>query len=396
MATILFLIYQTRSDQLRTSSYNKSMRKTLVIIAVVLALVLIAVFVFRDRMPQFFFQPTESSVITGERTGWSDVEIVASNLHTPWSVVVLPSGDLLVTERSGTLKRVGSDGRTYPVSGVVETSEGGLLGVALHPDFSKNTRLYLYLTTMKNGMLMNQVEEYQLRDDTLTKQRTILANIPAASNHNGGGIAFGPDDKLYITTGDAAQRKLAQDTSSLAGKILRMNADGTTPEDNPYGNLVWSYGHRNPQGIAWDSEERLWSVEHGPSGEWKGGGKDELNLIEKGANYGWPTIAGDESRRGMRSPIIHSGDNETWAPSGIAYLDGSLFFAGLRGETLYQAKINDSSSVTLTSHFSGEYGRLRAVAAKDGALYFTSSNRDGRGMPQSDDDKIYRLRIVND
>lgn len=371
------------------------MKKVLIITAMVLIAVLGVGLLFKDHIIRLAFQPTESTVPAGKETDWSRVETVASYLDTPWSLAFLPNNDLLITERSGTMQRVGQNRDTYRISGVQETSEGGLLGVVLHPDFEKNGYLYLYLTTTDGGRLTNQIDRYKFADDKLSDRRIILAGIPAASNHNGGGIAFGPDGKLYVTTGDAARRTLAQDTESLAGKILRMNDDGSTPDGNPFGNLIWSYGHRNPQGITWDDQGRMWSVEHGPSGEWKGHGKDELNFIEKGANYGWPVIAGSETQQGMRAPVKHSGDNEVWAPSGIAFIEGSLFFAGLRGETLYQAMINSPSNVTLTSHYVAEFGRLRAVAAKGNDLYFTTSNQDGRGEPRPNDDKVLRVRVTS-
>jgi glucose/arabinose dehydrogenase len=369
------------------------MKKGLIVGVIIIVAILVAGYVFRDRLIALFFRPTESSIPAGSQSERSDVTTIADNLYTPWSMAFLPDGDMLVTERSGTIKRIGDNGQTYTVGNVQETREGGLLGIALHPDFAGNNYIYVYFTTDGSGTLTNRIDRYTLANDVLTNRQTILADIPAASNHNGGSIAFGPDDKLYVTTGDAAQRDLAQDTDSLAGKILRLNDDGTVPSDNPFNNLTWSYGHRNPQGIAWDSQDRLWSVEHGPSGEWKGRGKDELNLIEKGANYGWPIIAGDEQAGGMRRPVAQSGDNETWAPAGIAYLDGSLYFAGLRGETLYEAKINSASDVTLRSYFTQEYGRLRGVTASQGSLYFTTSNRDGRGTPRDNDDKILRVQI---
>lgn len=370
------------------------MKKLAIGVALILSILVVTIFLFRDQLIRWVaFEPTPSSIASGEERGWSDIKTVASDLYTPWSIAFLPQGDLLVTERDGNIKRIGKDGQTYPVNGVTETSEGGLLGLALHPNFAANKQLYLYFTTSDSGRLTNQVVLYTLKNDTLEKQRAILENIPAASNHNGGGIAFGPDKKLYVTTGDASLRDEAQNTASLAGKILRLNDDGSTPSDNPFGNLTWTYGHRNPQGITWDAQGGMWSVEHGPSGEWKGRGKDELNYIEKGANYGWPVIAGSESHKDMRQPVVQSGDNETWAPVAIAHLHGSLFFTGLRGETLYEAKINSPSQVTLSRHFVEKFGRLRAAVAKDSTLYFSTSNRDGRGSVRDGDDKILNFTI---
>ena len=365
-------------------------RKFLIILASALAVIAIIVgllFAFRQQLLAFFFQPTESSireVATNEKA----VETIAQGLTTPWSITFLPNGAMLVTERSGQIQRIGESGKTYPIDGVRETSEGGLLGIAVHPQFRDNNRLYVYFTTDQGGELTNQIDQYVLSGDSLGFERTIMADIPAATNHNGGAIAFGPDGKLYATTGDAAQSDLAQDTSSLAGKILRMNDDGSVPADNPYGNLTWSYGHRNPQGIAWDKQGSLWSVEHGPSGA--DSGRDELNLIEKGANYGWPVITGDETRDGMKTPIVQSGDTETWAPAGLGYYDGSLYFAGLRGQALYRAVIS-GETVTLSRHLSETYGRLRAVTTHDGKLYVSTSNRDGRGSPAPEDDRILRI-----
>ena len=365
-------------------------RKFLIILASALAVIAIIVgllFAFRQQLLAFFFQPTESS-IRDVATNEKAVETIAQGLTTPWSITFLPNGAMLVTERSGQIQRIGESGKTYPIDGVRETSEGGLLGIAVHPQFRDNNRLYVYFTTDQGGELTNQIDQYVLSGDSLGFERTIMADIPAATNHNGGAIAFGPDGKLYATTGDAARSDLAQDTSSLAGKILRMNDDGSVPADNPYGNLTWSYGHRNPQGIAWDKQGRLWSVEHGPSGA--DSGRDELNLIEKGANYGWPVITGDETRDGMKTPIVQSGDTETWAPAGLGYYDGSLYFAGLRGQALYRAVIS-GETVTLSRHLSETYGRLRAVTTHDGKLYVSTSNRDGRGSPAPEDDRILRI-----
>lgn len=364
-----------------------SMKKWGIGIVIGLVVALGAGYIFRNEIVELFFAPTTSSVEEG-KSDPNQVETVAEYLETPWSIA-FNDDTLYVTQRSGSLTRVGSDGKNYPIDGVRETSEGGLLGVAFHPEFRENNRIYLYYTTEENDDLMNVVDEYELDDDRLEFERTVLTKIPAASNHNGGDIAFGPDEKLYVTTGDAAQENLAQNTNSLAGKILRVNDDGSIPKDNPFQNAVWSYGHRNPQGIAWTESGDMWSVEHGPSGAESG--FDELNKIEKGANYGWPEIRGDETRDGMITPAAQSGGSETWAPAGLSYANGALYFAGLRGQSLYRAEIRGDSSVSLSRHFTEKYGRLRAVTTHNDLLYISTSNRDGRGSAGNGDDKILKL-----
>lgn len=338
-------------------------------------------------------EPTASQLSDGA-SSVDEAKTVANNLSTPWAIARLPNGDLLVTERSGQLQRIGAKGGVITIEGVRETSEGGLLGLALHPNFSQNQRLYLYSTTDKRGKLTNRVEQYRLEGDRLNDRQQIISAIPASENHDGGAIAFGPDKKLYVTTGDAGNSASAQDRNSLAGKILRVEDDGSIPRDNPFGNAVWSYGHRNPQGIAWDANDVLWSTEHGPSGIQSG--EDELNKIEKGGNYGWPVITGDQVQSGMKSPVAQSGKDETWAPAGLVYTNGSLYFTGLRGQSLYQARISsDGAVVQLTRHLSGTYGRLRALTAHGQYLYISTSNRDGRGSPRSGDDRIVSFPLNN-
>jgi glucose/arabinose dehydrogenase len=368
------------------------------VIAIMALLVLGTLFLAKDNIKDQFFKPTSSTIKQG--TSPQDLatepEIVAQDLTVPWGIAFLPGGEVLVTERSGNLLRIGDNKQTFPVEGVAHIGEGGLLGIALHPRFEQNRQLYLYLTTKSGNSLTNRIDRYRYENNQLSSRTVILENIPGASNHDGGRIAFGPDGLLYATTGDAGIETLAQDKNSLAGKILRMTDEGKIPNDNPFGNLIYSYGHRNPQGLAWDSKGQLWSTEHGRSG--LSSGFDELNLIKKGANYGWPEFEGDETASGIEIPILHSGANETWAPASLAYINNSLFFGGLRGQTLYQAKISDNNKLSLVAHLRESYGRIRTVTkSPDNFLYLTTSNTDGRGDQKSNDDKVIKIdpRIFN-
>lgn len=374
----------------------------LIILAVTLT-----VFYLTSFVTKFFFSPSPPAGQTGitlpqyplpspdvflsPDDAPPDIEIIAQNLSIPWALAWLPSGQLLVTERAGRLLLVTPQKNSLPISGVEHIGEGGLLGLAVHPDFSQNNFIYLYLTTKTSTGLINRVDRYQLNSRQLSNRRTIIDGIPGARFHDGGRLAFGPDGYLYITTGDAGQSANAQNLNSLAGKILRLKDDGAIPPDNPFNSPVYSLGHRNPQGLAWDEQGRLWSTEHGRSGIKSG--LDELNLIKSGSNYGWPTIQGDETQNLLTSPSLHSGPDITWAPAGAAYLNNSIFFGGLRGAALYQAQITPDGSVEkLFTHFYQEFGRLRDVAiGPDGWLYFTTSNTDGRGEPNPGDDKIIRV-----
>lgn len=363
--------------------------KWFLILLIILAIVLGVYFYYQKsgvvNLKEF---PKSSGFTVGEEK--PEKEIVAENLEIPWEVAFLPNGELLVTERPGRLLKIGEDRKVYTISGVKHTGEGGLLGLALDPDFANNRFLYLYLTSEEDGQIVNRVERYRLNNNSLDERKVIFSGILGSSNHDGGRMEFGPDGYLYVTTGDAGRSELSQDTNSLNGKILRISKDGSIPPDNPFGNAVYSYGHRNVQGITWDASNRLWATEHGRSGIQSG--FDELNLIEKGGNYGWPLVQGDETKAGMISPIIHSGADETWAPADAEYLNGSIFFAGLRGETLYEAKLSGTTVSRLVKHLVGEYGRLRATRVDpNGYLYITTSNRDGRGSVNPGDDKIIRI-----
>ena len=305
------------------------------------------------------------------------ISVVAENLEIPWALAFLPDNRILVTERPGRVRLVEKSGElklAATISSVKHIGEGGLLGIALHPDFANNKFVYLYYTYSGSGNnTLNRVVRYKLENDQLINEEIIVNEIPGASNHNGGRIKFGPDNMLYITTGDAQNPSQAQDKNSLAGKILRVTAEGKTE--------VYSYGHRNPQGLAWDNQSRLWATEHGPST------KDEVNLIEIGKNYGWPEIEGDEKRSGLENPVLNSG-SDTWAPAGAAFYQDSVYFGGLRGSTLFEKTADNQ----LKEHFKNEFGRIREVIlGPDNYLYITTSNRDGRGLVKPGDDKIIKV-----
>jgi len=343
---------------------------------------------------QLLFQPTETAAAAGLSADEVEYEVVAENLEVPWEVVVLGEDRYLVTERTGNLLLVEGGERhvlerfdelEQPVLG-----EGGLLGIATHPDFESNGYLYVYQTVDRDSV-ENTVRRFEVNfeSNSLENETVIVDGIPSDRFHNGGRIAFGPEGYLYVTTGDATNATLAQDTDSLAGSILRYHPNGTVPADNPFGNAVYSYGHRNPQGVAWDEEGRLWATEHGSSA------RDELNLIAAGNNYGWPNITGSQTNSEMEAPAFHSTQYETWAPAGAAAYDGSVFFGGLRGERLYEAQITDGRVTGFVAHFSGDFGRIRAVTLgpNEEYLYLTTSNTDGRGEASENDDLLVRVPV---
>jgi len=318
-----------------------------------------------------------------------NIEIIAQNLRIPWEVVFLPDKRIIITERPGTVKLLNQKSmiEEYEIKDIFHYGEGGLLGAAIHPNFEKNKYVYLYMTYKKGKDILNKIIRYRLENGLLKEDKLIIDSIKGAIYHNGGRIAFGPDGFLYITTGDATKIQLAQDPKDLNGKILRIKDDGSIPDDNPFKNPVYSYGHRNPQGLAWDENKNLWITEHGPSGLQSG--FDEINQIIKGKNYGWPKIFGDKEKEGMIKPVIHSGANETWAPAGATFYKRYLFFAGLRGKSLYRF---DPKTKEIKAFLKNKFGRLRAVVlGPDGYLYISTSNTDGRGKPKENDDKIIKI-----
>lgn len=344
---------------------------------------------------RYAFAPTDSLIEDTVLEAAAEVQVIASDLSVPWDVSNLPEGDLLVTERTGELLRVTATGEILRlgVPRVSPRGEGGLMGVVLHPDFAENAWIYLYRTVVVDAVRENEVVRFTYNDDhRLTEETVIVAKLKGASYHDGGALSFGPDGLLYIATGDAGMPELAQNLDSLSGKILRVTDTGDIPATNPFGTEVYSSGHRNAQGLAWDTQGQLWSTEHGRSGVQSG--YDELNKIEAGGNYGWPESQGDTVLPGTIGPVVHSGAGDTWAPASLAADGDTLYFAGLRGQRLYKATLNpDRDSVTLDAYFTEEYGRLRASRIFDTMLYITTSNRDNRGSVNEGDDVLIAIPL---
>jgi aldose sugar dehydrogenase len=304
-------------------------------------------------------------------------QVLVENLDTPWAIAFLPDESMIFTQRAGKVQLLhNNDLRTLGDINVNEESESGLHGIAVDPDFEKNKFIYVYYTHDTG----NRVSRFTL-DGMLKDEKILLDNIPNARFHDGGRIKFGPDGLLYITTGDATTPSTAQDKNSLAGKILRMNKDGSIPEDNPFKNYVYSMGHRNPQGITWDDEGVMYASEHGPTMH------DEINIIRKGGNYGWPDVC--KTNPAAVDPI-RCYTEFTLAPAGIAFDNGTLYVAGLRGTQL-RALTVENGTITQEKVMIDNLGRIREVTVHGDYLYIATSNRDGRGVPAPSDDKIIRL-----
>lgn len=331
-----------------------------------------------------------------EQVNSTGIEVVASNLEVPWAMDFADDGRIFFTERVGRV-RVIDDGKLIDepvfVKEVARVGEAGMLGLALDPDFGKNEQIYVYYTYDDSGRLWNRVSKLVKSEIDDYREEVLVDNIPGGGIHDGGRIKFGPDGKLYITTGDAAVPDLAQDKNSLAGKILRINTDGSIPDDNPFPNSpVYSYGHKNPQGLAWHPVTReLYETEHGPTGN------DEINIIKPGGNYGWPLeqCSASEFEEYIDAVVCYQ---VSVAPSGTTFYSSDrlpyandLFFGTLRGVHVEHI-IFESGNVKKLENFLEGFGRIRdVVEGPDGYLYVATSNRDGRGLPASDDDKILKL-----
>ena len=334
------------------------------------------------------------------------IEPFVEGLEVPWSIVFTSPERILVTERPGRLRMIENGEldpdplRTFP--DVVSTGEEGLMGLTLHPDYANNKYIYLsYAYDGADGMTV-KVVRYKDEGNRISDEKIIIDGLPAKQYHAGCRIKFGPDGKLYITTGDAGERHLAQELDNLYGKILRVNDDGSIPDDNPFpGTPIWSYGHRNPQGIAWyPGTDILYETEHGPSGFDGPGGGDEVNIIVKGGNYGWPIVSHENTKEDMVSPLLVFTPAE--APSSAMFYSGdalpfknNFLFGCLRGKGIMRVVIDpdDHTKIQSFEKIDGvNFGRIRdVVQGPDGYIYFGTSNQDGRGNPDKGDDKIYRI-----
>lgn len=326
----------------------------------------------------------------GEAPSEAGARTIATGLEAPWSIAFHGETPLVSERDSGRILEVSDDGELREVGmipGVAPAGEGGLLGIAV-----RDSHLYAYATTERDNRIVRLALTGHPGALGLGRPQTILDGIPAAAHHNGGRIAFGPDGMLYATAGDAGEPERARDPESLAGKILRMTPDGAVPSDNPFpGSVVYTLGHRNPQGIAWAEDGTMYASEFGQN-TW-----DELNEIEPGADYGWPEVEGIADGPGFVDPGFVD-PVQQWAPadaspSGIAILDGAIHIANLRGERLRPVPLDDPAAST--QRFSGEFGRLRdAVVAPDGSLWLLTNNTDGRGDPEPGDDRIVATGAV--
>jgi glucose/arabinose dehydrogenase len=311
-------------------------------------------------------------------------DVVATGLEVPWGVAFLPDGSALVAERMRAwIMRVrpgAAPVQAAAVPNVSPTGEGGLLGLAVSPTYAQDNLVYAYFTSATD----NRIVRFTLANPQ--SQQIVVAGIPRGSIHDGGRIAFGPDGMLYAGTGEAGQIANAQNLQSLGGKILRMRPDGSVPPDNPFaGSRVYSLGHRNVQGLAWDPQGRLWATEFGQN-TW-----DEINLIVAGGNYGWPTVEGQAGNPNFRDPLVQWRTAEA-SPSGLAIANSTLFVGALAGRRLWEVPQNGAALGTPAFELQNTYGRIRTVIIGPGGyIWITTSNRDGRGTPAADDDRVIRF-----
>lgn len=326
--------------------------------------------------------PTHSTTVPAAPVNPVIASTIATGLNVPWGIAFLASGAAYVSQRDeGSIVQVTPDGKVTTVGEVADVDgggEGGLLGIALAGD-----QLFAYVTTNEE----DKVVRISLSDGKLGKATTILDGIAIGSRHHGGRLLFGKDGTLYVSTGDAGNGDLAQDKNALNGKILRITTDGKAAGGNPFNNRIWSYGHRNIEGFAFDDADRLWAVEFGQDSA------DELNLIERGGNYGWPKVEGTSDNDEFVQPKVTWGTDEC-SPAGLAITRSTAFLGALQGECMFGVPLDGTSAGEPKAYFGGENGRIRSVAvAPDGALWVTTSNTDGRGNPGDKDDRILRVTL---
>jgi glucose/arabinose dehydrogenase len=365
-------------------------RERLLAIIAIAAVVIAAVTTFFVTPSQTTLPIPEPRQKTSNGTNVG-IQVVADNLVVPWALDIAADGRMFFTERTGTIRIIDAGGKLLgePAAyiNVEQKGEAGLLGLVLHPNFAENHLLYIYQTYSNGSAIFNKVLQLREKENKIIDSKRILDGIPASDVNDGGRIKFGPDGKLYIATGDANQPNLAQNAQSLAGKILRLNPDGTIPKDNPFpGSPIYSYGHRNVQGLAWNKVTgQMYASEHGAEGN------DEINLIKPGANYGWPIEECNAQK--FEKPILCF--NPAIAPAGITFASserlgykGEILLASLRGEQLRAIDLQSNTQKTVLTG----YGRIRdVIEAPDGSLYVTTSNRDGRAIPERGDDKILKI-----
>ncbi len=390
---------------------QKKSRNTYGIIGVVIIIVIVIGFWAIDYFALFQKTPEQSSATPQLSTETTppvlyDLETVASNLFVPWSIVFTSESRMLVSERNGNIRIIENETLLQQPLGqftVSQKSEEGLMGMAIDPEYATTRKIFACLASKTENGLYNSVVSFTDEKNSINDIETIINTIPAAQYHAGCRLLFLPDNTLLITTGDATNKNLAQDLNSLAGKTLRINRDGSFPTDNPFPNSpVWSYGHRNSQGLAFDKKNNIiWSSEHGPSIIDGPAGGDEINHIEKGKNYGWPIIHHTETKTGLESPILEF--TPAIAPAGMLFYTGTtypqftnkLLVTALKGEGIYEITIDQKNPSVISGFIKNKeisVGRIRdIVQAPDGSIYFATSNQDGRGKKNNGDDKIIKL-----
>ncbi|MGA9909624.1 MAG: PQQ-dependent sugar dehydrogenase [Nitrososphaeraceae archaeon] len=369
---------------------KKYLRK--IILPIIAVIVLSIVTILRSPSETTIPLPLPNPISSTKVNDTKGIAIMADKLQTPWSIAFSENGTGFFTERSGTIKEINANGKMLkdPLAyiRVDQIGEGGLLGIALHPNFTSNHKMYVYHTYSNNSGTFNKVLMLLEKQDKIIDSETIFDGIPGGTFHNGGRLKFGPDSKLYVSTGDASKPELAQDKNSLAGKILRINDDGSIPQDNPFpGSPVYAFGFRNVQGMTWNPETKvMYATEHGSTGN------DEIDIVRPGSNYGWPNEECSEGKAGT-APIICF--NPSIAPSGITFVKSNklgykddLIVATLKGSHLRSINLKTGEQNNILVG----YGRLRdVVEGPNGFLYVLTSNTDGRGIPQETDDKILRI-----